>query len=326
MFSDNIQQEYDRLERIAPKSRSFTEEERNNLFHSALSPFSQQKNRYPDILALEHTRVRLSKQFNQEGSDYINANFILDGKYISCQAPIFSTFSDYWRMIWENSCSIILMLTKLFENGRTKAHIYWPVYDNCTLKFGDISVTKIEEEDYGSHIVRTFALSKGSEVRTVYHLHHTSWPDFGVPVTTDGVRELVNSVNFCQQNSVTKGPIVVHCSAGVGRSGTFIAIHWACSLFDNQSSFSILDIVTQLRSERMGMVQNLQQYEFIHLAVQDYQSVSSHSCSSSMSSRSLTSSRSSSDDSSSDEFEISPPNPRVNWRKFSNFSLTTALS
>jgi len=314
----NIPQEYDRLEMIAPKSRSFTEEEKYYHFRSALSPFSQQKNRYPDILALEHTRVRLSKQSNQEGSDYINANYILDGKYISCQAPIFSTFSDYWRMIWENSCPIILMLTKLFENGRTKAHIYWPIYDNCTLKFGDISVTKIEEEDYGSHIIRTFQLSKGAEVRTVYHLHHTSWPDFGVPAATDGVRELVNSVNFCQENSRSKGPIVVHCSAGVGRSGTFIAIHWACSLLDRQTSFSILDIVTKLRSERMGMVQNLQQYEFIHLAVQDYKSVSSPSCSPSCNSPSLSLSFRSSSDDSSEEFETSPPNPRANWRKISS--------
>jgi len=318
MYTDNINQEYVQLEIMAPKSRNFNEEERQYYFRSAISPFSQMKNRYPDILPLENTRVRLRKLTDQEGSDYINANHILDKKYISCQAPVFSTFADFWRMIWEHSCPIVLMLTKLFENGRTKAHIYWPVYHNATLQFGDISVTKIEEEDYGTLVIRTFFLKRGNESRTIYHLHHTAWPDFGVPPTTEGVRELVNFVNIYREAASIKGPIVVHCSAGVGRSGTFIAIHWACSLLDVDIPFSLLNIVAQMRSERIGMVQNEKQYEFIHQCIHDYKTISS--CSDL--------SFSSSDDSSEAELENSS-NSRPDWRKLSsdhvsNLSLTTS--
>jgi len=308
---NNIHQEYENLETTAPKCPHFNEDQRKELFKSALDPFSLSKNRYPDILALESTRVHLKKIDGIEGSDYINANFIINEQYISCQAPIFSTIADFWRMIWENRSPIILMLTKFFENGRTKAHQYWPANNNVPITFGDIKVTKIEEEQdfHGSLVIRTILLSRGDEIRKVYHFHYTAWPDFGVPCETDGVRELVNLINdyrfrdqqyhgendsdsdnsdnsssdLSDDNSnpsslstssddsfSADGPIVVHCSAGVGRSGTFIAIHYACSLIDNFIEPSILEIAAQMRCDRVGMIQNEKQFEFIHLAVQDY--------------------------------------------------------
>jgi len=112
MFS--IQKEYEQLEKIAPKCPLFNEEQKRQIYKSALSGNSMQKNRYPDILALEETRVCLEKIDGVEGSDYINANFVINNQYISCQAPIYQTFSDFWRMIWENDCPLILMLTKFF--------------------------------------------------------------------------------------------------------------------------------------------------------------------------------------------------------------------
>jgi hypothetical protein len=166
------------------------------------------------------------------------------------------------------------MLTKFFENGRTKAHMYWPACNNIPMTYGDIQVTKMdEEEDFGgSLVIRTFLLSRGSEARTVYHLHYTAWPDFGVPCSTEGVRELVSLVNEYrdQHSAFPNGPLVVHCSAGVGRSGTFIAIHYACGLLDNGMEPSIFQIAAQMRRDRIGMVQNDKQFEFIHTSVRDY--------------------------------------------------------
>jgi protein tyrosine phosphatase len=241
-------------------------------------------------------------------------------------------------MVWECSVPVIVMLTKLFENGRTKAHIYWPACHNTTIQFAEISVTKIDEEDYGCVVIRSFILTKGSEFRKVHHIHYTAWPDFGVPSTSDGIRELVNFVNMCKDDnnnisspssssSSVQGPMVIHCSAGVGRSGAFIAIHYACSLIDSESYFSIFQIVSQMRSERIGMVQNEKQYEFIHNSVSDYKAVSSPSCSDL--------SFSYSDESSSEgEMELSSTSSSSNfrsnnWRKISsdhvsNISLTSS--
>jgi len=211
----SIKEEYATLEKVAPKSPILNEEQRKTLFKSALSPHSFSKNRYPDILAVENSRVQLEKIEGLEGSDYINANYVINDQYISCQAPIFSTFADFWRMVWETQSPVILMLTKLFENGRSKAHMYWPAFNNSSMNFGDISVTRIEEEDLGgSMVVRSVLLARKGEMRTVYHLHYTAWPDFGVPSSTEGILVMVNLVNMYREMSSTpNGPLTVHCSA-----------------------------------------------------------------------------------------------------------------
>jgi len=381
----SIQQEYENLENSAPKCPSLSDDQKRQLFKSALSPHSFSKNRYPDILALEDTRVQLNKIDGIEGSDYINANFVINEQYISCQAPIFSTIADFWRMIWENRSPIILMLTKFFENGRTKAHQYWPANNNVPFMFGDIKVTKIDEEQdfHGSLVIRTLLLSRGNDIRKLYHFHYTSWPDFGVPNETDSVRELVKIINQyrgfddnifsnaenCsnqyysssstpfsttnpEQAFCAEGPIVVHCSAGVGRSGTFIAIHYACSLLDSFIEPSILEIASQMRRDRIGMIQNEKQFEFIHLAVQDYRNCHSEinmstnfstdeafncyfqsssdpgspSCaispSNSVSSTSPTSNTNSQNSSNFSSASNSlPSSPSLNWRKISTLGL-----
>jgi len=259
-----IREEYQDLENLTPKIHNFTEDQKRLYFSSALSSFTINKNRYPDVLPLENTRVRLSPQ-NFEGSDFINANHVL-GNYIACQAPILSTFSDFWRMIWEQGTSIIVMLTKLFEAGRTKAHMYWP---NSFFKFGELTITKLEEHEFEFFVLRRFLLAKGDNSRIVFQLHFTAWPDQGVPSSTKGIRQLVKYVNMIR--SPRDSPIVVHCSAGIGRTGSFIAIHHTIScLVQGQPEPNILELIYQMRTERIGMVQTEKQYEFIYQAIMDW--------------------------------------------------------
>jgi len=259
-----IKEEYQDLENLTPKIHNFSEDQKKLYFSSALSSFTMNKNRYPDVLPLENTRVRLSPQ-NFEGSDFINANYVL-GNYIACQAPILSTFSDFWRMIWEQGTSIIVMLTKLFEAGRTKAHMYWP---NSFFKFGELTITKLEEHEFDFFVLRRFLLAKGDNSRIVFQLHFTAWPDQGVPSSTKGIRQLVKYVNMIR--SPRDGPIVVHCSAGIGRTGSFIAIHHTIScLVQGQPEPNILELIYQMRTERIGMVQTEKQYEFIYQAIMDW--------------------------------------------------------
>jgi len=327
----SIKEEYATLENVAPKSPIFNEEKRQSIFKSALSPHSFSKNRYPDILAVENSRVHLEKIEGLEGSDYINANYVINDQYISCQAPIFSTFSDFWRMVWENQCPVVLMLTKFFENGRTKAHMYWPAFNNSPMNFGDISVTKIDEEEdlCGSLVVRTILLNRKGVLRTVYQLHYTAWPDFGVPSSTEGIRELVNLVNmYTDLSSTPNGPLVVHCSAGVGRSGTFIAIHYAFSMLDNDIEPSVFQIVAQMRRDRIGTIQNEQQFEFIHMSIQDYKSFLSSAISLSLNSSSMSSDESDIDFESSDSANSSyPTSPSsYDWRKVSSAGINALRS
>jgi len=265
-----FQQHFLALEEATPRIGDLSETQRRELFSSASTPQSVYKNRYPDILPFEHSRVHLSSIPSREGSDYINANWIFGHSYISCQAPIFSTFADHWRMVWETHSPITIMLTRIFEAGRTKAHIYWPLSQD-TLVFGEITVTKLEEEDNGNFVLRRFLLSKGNEAREVYHLHFTGWPDFGVPQSTHGILELVSTVNNLQAE-MGEGPLIVHCSAGVGRSASFIAIHQAVHTLENTGTLpDISEIVLQMRKERMAMVQTEKQFEFIHRVLNDFQ-------------------------------------------------------
>jgi protein tyrosine phosphatase len=201
----------------------------------------------------------------------MNANYIFDGQYISCQAPLFSTINDFWRMMWEQNCSVIVMLTRLLEGGKMKANIYWPLSRSCSLRFGDIEVTLLEEEANSEHLIhRHVRLCRGQEVREVHQLHYTEWPDFGAPTSTDGIRDLIAASNAYRDASNNRGPMVVHCSAGIGRSGTFIAIHQAFERIEQGLDFDVKDMVLRMRQERWGMVQTEKQYSFIFRAIDDH--------------------------------------------------------
>jgi len=186
--------------------------------------------------------------------------------------------ADFWRMVWEQNSKIIVMLTKLFESGKTKAHIYWPHERSEPVTHGEISVTLLDEYDENdSFTLRQFALSWNEEVREVYQLHYTEWPDFGIPDSTKGIRELCAQVEALNINhnkphlnqNLKPGPIVVHCSAGIGRSGSFIAVHH-CLTLEGQQEVKISEITKQMRCDRIGMVQTEKQYEFIYRALKEH--------------------------------------------------------
>jgi len=250
-------------------------------YPSAMTFYTNKKNRYNNILPKEDTRVRLSLLPGIEGSDYINANRLTDGftNYISCQAPLSSTFGDFWRMVWEQDVSVIVMLTKIQENGQTKADKYWPsdIGEVFTFPFVSVTLINVYRSDQSADIdIRVFSLKTSEEnERIVVQLHFLGWPDFGVPEDSEGIRQLVNLTNFYRKYGKSlnlDGPIVVHCSAGVGRSGAFIAIH---QLLDQYNEFSALpqlavyNAVNLMRTQRDGMVQTKEQYSFIYKVIQD---------------------------------------------------------
>ena len=244
------------------------------------------KNRYHDVLPFDDTRVRL--QNNSMRNDYINASHIRFGSslgpsnYISCQAPLPSTFNDFWMMVWEQKVKTIVMLTNCVENGKVKAQVYWPE-ERQQLQFGNIVVYGIQTKIIAGITLRCFRMylfSNSGEIkeeRTLFHIHYTEWTDMGVPVTSNGINNLIKLVDLCSRRKFSPTePIVVHCSAGIGRAGTFIAIDEAVRRLRNPSNQSnpekyidIQNIVRVLRSQRIGMVQTPEQYCYIYNTVQE---------------------------------------------------------
>jgi len=268
--------EFKTIQMLTEKSCSF--EDRIINFPSATTFYTRNKNRYPDILPKESSRVKLQLHTEQEGSDYINANYIFDKEYISTQAPMPSTIPDFWRMIWEQEVPVIVMLTKLFERGQIRAHAYWPDKVGETMNYGDISVQFDFETGVGPIDIKFFILSRMNETRKVAHLHYASWPDFGVPSSTREILNLVRLTEILRPETIPTAPIVVHCSAGIGRSGTFIGIHQAIRMIKSGKEPNICDLVLSMRNCRCGMVQTQEQYSFIHKTIHDYEAHRSHGC------------------------------------------------
>jgi protein tyrosine phosphatase len=290
--------EFQELEMNSIKLRDVSDQLRRNIFPTATHPSLASKNRYPDILPFENTRVRLDRSNPIDGSDYINANFVLNHKYISCQAPLYPTISDFWQMVWDQKSIVIVMLTNLFESGRIKAIIYWPIYLNNAVTYGDIKVTLLAELKLEHFVLRCLEMQKGGEVRQIFHLHYTEWPDHGVPKITRGILCLCKQVNILLDDAIETSPIIVHCSAGIGRSGSFIAIHHTINHIDRNQSYDILSTAKQLRRDRIGMIQTEEQYRLIYQSIKDYSKVNLGQL-------------------SEDELP-SPPVIYKNWRKFSS--------
>ncbi|XP_015930334.2 tyrosine-protein phosphatase 10D isoform X2 [Parasteatoda tepidariorum] len=228
-------------------------------------PVNRPKNRFTNILPYDHSRVKLMPSDDEEGSDYINANYIpgynSPREFIVTQGPLHSTRDDFWRMIWEQNCRAIVMLTRCVEKGREKCDHYWP-YDTQPAYYGDIQVTILNESQYSKWTISEFKVSRGDQSRIVRHYHFTTWPDFGVP---DPPQTLVKFVRtFRDRIPPDNKPVVVHCSAGVGRSGTFIALDHILQKIQKHDYVDIFSIVYEMRKERVWMVQNEQQYICIH--------------------------------------------------------------
>ncbi|KAL3979574.1 hypothetical protein ACER0C_018124 [Sarotherodon galilaeus] len=226
------------------------------------------KNRYGNIIAYDHSRVILQPIEDDPSSDYINANYI-DGyqrpsHYIATQGPVHETVYDFWRMVWQEQSACIVMVTNLVEVGRVKCYKYWP--DDAEV-YGDFKVTFVEVEPLAEYVVRTFTLERRgfNEVREVKQFHFTGWPDHGVPYHATGLLSFIRRVKM--SNPPSAGPIVVHCSAGAGRTGCFIVIDIMLDMAEREGVVDIYNCVKALRSRRINMVQTEEQYIFIHDAI-----------------------------------------------------------
>ncbi|XP_077060929.1 protein tyrosine phosphatase receptor type Db isoform X11 [Siphateles boraxobius] len=230
---------------------------------------NKSKNRYANVIAYDHTRVSLSNNDGVPGGDYINANFIdgyrRQGAYIATQGPMPDTFSDFWRMVWEQHTANIIMITKLEEKSRNKCDQYWP--SRGTETYGLMQVSLLDTVELATYCVRTFALFKSgsAEKREVRQFQFTAWPDQGVPEHPTPFLAFLRRVKAC--NPPDAGPIAVHCSAGVGRTGCFIVIDAMLERVKQEKAIDVYGHVTLMRSQRNYMVQTEEQYIFIYDAL-----------------------------------------------------------
>ncbi|XP_037386891.1 receptor-type tyrosine-protein phosphatase S-like isoform X5 [Pygocentrus nattereri] len=236
--------------------------------HSNLE-VNKPKNRYANVIAYDHTRVVLVPVDGIMGSDYINANYI-DGyrkqnAYIATQGPLPETFGDFWRMVWEQRAASVVMMTKLEEKSRIKCDQYWPSRGTDT--YGLVQVTLLDTMELATFCVRTFSLHKSgcNERREVRQFQFTAWPDHGVPEYPTPFLAFLRRVKSC--NPPDAGPVIVHCSAGVGRTGCFIVIDAMLERIRHERTVDIYGHVTLMRSQRNYMVQTEDQYGFIHEAL-----------------------------------------------------------
>nr|XP_026695761.1 receptor-type tyrosine-protein phosphatase alpha isoform X2 [Ciona intestinalis] len=257
----------------------------------AENPEHKKKNRYKNILPYDDTRVKLKE--TTENSDYINANYV-DGysqerKFIATQGPLDQTTGDFWRMVWEQECLVIVMLTNPVESGKKKCAKYWPDQGKrCT--YDGYNVETVTEVDYGSYIVRTIHIEESNNeyasvgsiaqlckniplifllvviqvLRKIQHFHYIAWPDHGVPLITSSLVQMQGIVNAAESDSKTTVPIVVHCSAGAGRTGAYIGFDILLDEMKSKDQVNVFRTVLKMRKQRMDMVQNMKQYIFLH--------------------------------------------------------------
>ncbi|KAK2154947.1 hypothetical protein LSH36_253g04029 [Paralvinella palmiformis] len=229
------------------------------------------KNRFTNILPYDHSRVKLLPTDGEEGyTDYINASWLpgynSKKEFIACQGPLPGTVDDHWRMIWEYNCQAIIMLANCVEGNRDKCYHYWP-HDREPMFYGDLQVqivrkTRDKEHEEPEFITTQMTISQGEQVKRISHYHYLIWPDHGVPNDLESLIRFVKEV----RSHLTQdgGPIVVHCSAGVGRTGTFITLDRLLQTIEEHQVVDIYGIVHEMRMSRPFMVQTEIQYIFIH--------------------------------------------------------------
>ncbi|KAK2851581.1 hypothetical protein Q5P01_007857 [Channa striata] len=227
------------------------------------------KNRYPTILPYDHCRVRLSIQNSKAHSDYINANFVPGGAserdFICTQGPLYNTMADFWRMVWEQNVRIIVMVTPLRHKDAVLCERYWPV-EQGRVCHGLIQVTTVSRKQGPDYFVTTINLRQRDSLadRIITHYYYPSWPDQGVPKDLSSLCAFIDHVRQHLKSIPALGPAVVHCSAGVGRSGTFVTSLWLMQLCARGIRPDVRAAVEDLRLHRMWMVQTLEQYILVH--------------------------------------------------------------
>ncbi|XP_055482184.1 phosphatidylinositol phosphatase PTPRQ isoform X1 [Psammomys obesus] len=234
-------------------------------------PWNRAKNRFPNIKPYNNNRVKLIADTSTPGSDYINASYVsgylCPNEFIATQGPLPGTVGDFWRMVWETRAKTLVMLTQCFEKGRIRCHQYWPEDNKPVTVFGDIVITKLMEDIQIDWTIRDLKIERHGDCMTVRQCNFTGWPEHGVPENTTPLIHFVKLVRRSRAHDTT--PMVVHCSAGVGRTGVFIALDHLTQHINDHDFVDVYGLVAELRSERMCMVQNLAQYIFLHQCILD---------------------------------------------------------
>lgn len=237
-------------------------------------PVNRNLNRYRDVSPYDHSRVKLENSEN----DYINASLVAvkeaQRAYILCQGPLRNTCGHFWLMIWEQCSKAVIMLNRVIEKGSEKCAQYWPTSEEEQMSFTDTGfvVRLLSEEDQSYYTIRVLELqnTKTGESRDIYHFHYTTWPDFGVPESPASFLNFLFKVRESGSLGPEHGPSVVHCSAGIGRSGTFALVDTCLILMDrreNPSSVDIQKVLLDMREYRMGLIQTSDQLRFSYMAV-----------------------------------------------------------
>ncbi|XP_073512455.1 receptor-type tyrosine-protein phosphatase H isoform X5 [Phyllobates terribilis] len=237
-------------------------------------PDNKVKNRFTNVLPYDHSRVKLPVVNGESTSDYINANYMpgynSTKEFIASQGPLPNTTTDFWRMVWEHQVNTIVMLTNCMENGRVKCEHYWPLdYTPCT--YGDIAVTCTLETNLPEWTTRDFSIRRDNEpgIKYLRHFHFTAWPDHGVPESTTSIIQFRNLVREHMDQHRSNGPTVIHCSAGVGRTGTLIAIDYLIQQIEREQRVGVYGFVEKMRMNRNLMVQTEAQYVFLNKCILD---------------------------------------------------------
>lgn len=240
----------------------------------AKNPENQSRNRYRDVNPFDHSRVKLQNSDN----DYINASLVAveeaKRNYILTQGPLSTTCGHFWLMVWEQGSKAIVMLNRVIEKDSVKCAQYWPMKKDKGMTFMDTGfhVTLLSEDTKSCYTVRALEVESmnTAEVRRIYHFHYTAWPDFGVPESPSAFLTFLFEVRASGSLCSEHGPVVVHCSAGIGRSGTFSLVDTCLVLMEKRKdpdSVNVKRVLLDMRKYRMGLIQTPDQLRFSYLAV-----------------------------------------------------------
>ncbi|UYV83722.1 PTPN14 [Cordylochernes scorpioides] len=241
-------------------------------FTTALMPENIMRNRFKDVLPYEENRVKLTPT-KENPYGYINASHIRISRlsYIAAQGPLCNTVTDFWQMVWEYDVTIIVMLTSLQEQGQEKCYPYWPVDGHLELRFGPYTIKRISNLITGpfstSHLMLTFR----EQQKPLWHFQFHEWPDHCCPDDVSGFLSFMQEIDSVRRiTMVDHGQMLVHCSAGVGRSGVVILCDIMFYALNHNEPIDIPGILTQLRMQRMFTVQTLSQYQFVYVVLIQY--------------------------------------------------------
>lgn len=243
-------------------------------FVSASLPANKFKNRLVNILPFEQSRVYLQPIRGVEGSDYINASHIHGYRqrdaFIATQGPLPETTEDFWRMLWDQNSTIVVMLTKLREMGRDKCHQYWPAERSARYQY--FVVDPMSEYNMPQYVLREFKVTdaRDGQSRTIRQFQFTEWPEQGVPKSGEGFIDFIGQVLKTKEQFGQDGPVTVHCSSGVGRTGVFVTLSIVLERMKYEGVVDIFQTVKMLRTQRPAMVQTEDQYQFCYKAALEY--------------------------------------------------------